>query len=200
MSSRKIHRRIGLILILPMLGWALTGIVFFIKPGYSEAYEQLVLKTYPVETQLTIVPENKWEKVTLIKTILGHHLLVSTGNKLEHLDPTTFEEKSFPSSSQFKRLVADAISGKNERYGDIVSINDNHVQTSTGVEIELDWLNLKLRQKGDDTKLINLLYKIHYLQWTPFKGVNQLLGIIGLLLLISLTVFGLTLYVKNREK
>lgn len=200
MSSRKIHRTIGLILLLPMLGWAITGIVFFIKPGYSEAYEQLALKTYPVETQLTIDSKKKWEKVTLIKTILGHHLLVRTGDKVEHLDPTTLQEKSFPSSSQYKRLVGDALSGKSERYGDVVSISDNHVQTSTGVEIELDWLNLKLRQKGDDTKLINLLYKIHYLQWTPFKGVNQLFGIIGLLLLISLTVFGLTLYVKNREK
>jgi hypothetical protein len=37
------------------------------------------------------------------------------------------------------------------------------------------------------------------LQWTPFKGINQMLGIFGLLLLISLTVLGGRLYIKPRS-
>lgn len=186
-------------MLLPMLGWTITGLIFFIKPGYKEAYEQLALKTYPIEKQLIILPEKKWEEAKLIKTILGHHLLVRTGGKVEHLDPATLKEKDVPSSAQYKLLIEDALTSNEERYGKIVTVSTNYVQTSTGIEIKLDWLNLKLRQTGDDTKLINLLYKIHYLQWTPFKDVNQFLGIIGLLLLMSLTVFGLKIYIKNKD-
>lgn len=181
-----------------MVGWAITGVIFFIKPGYKGAYEQLALKTYPIEKPLTIFPKKKWEEVKLIKTILGHHLLVKIDGNVEHLDPVTLQKKETPSSSQSKRLIEDAVSNNVERYGNIVSVSDNYAKSSTGVEITLDWRNLRLRQKGDDTKLINLLYKIHYLQWTPFKEVNQILGIIGLLLLITLSVFGFKIYIRNR--
>lgn len=197
-NSRKIHRTIGLILLLPMLGWTITGMIFFIKPGYKQAYEQLALKTYPLEMHLTISPEKKWQEARLIKTILGHHLLIKKEGKTEHLDPTTFQTKKTPSSSQTKKLIEDALASNIERYGEIISVSDNYAQTSTGIELKLDWLNLKLKQTGDDTKLINLLYKIHYLQWTPFKGANQVLGILGLILLITLTLFGLKLYIRNK--
>jgi len=52
MNSYRLHKIIGLVLILPMLGWTFTGLIFFIKPGYKGAYEQLALKTYPLEKNL----------------------------------------------------------------------------------------------------------------------------------------------------
>ncbi|XOV77623.1 MAG: PepSY domain-containing protein [Aestuariibacter sp.] len=198
MKSRRIHKIIGLILVLPMLGWTITGLIFFIKPGYQEAYEQVALKTYPLEQQLTIKPASQWEDVRLIKTILGHHLLVKINGQVEHLDPVSLEAKTAPSNTDLKLLVEDALSSNKSRYGDVVLIDGTHAQTSTGIDINLDWSSLRLSQNGDDTKLINLLYKIHYLQWSPFKGVNQILGIMGLLLLITLTVLGIKLYIKAR--
>jgi hypothetical protein len=199
MTSRKTHRLIGLILILPMFGWTITGVIFFIKPGYKGAYEQLSLKTYPLETQLLVDPKKNWSEVKLIKTILGHHLLVKSQGKTKHLDPVTLQVKALPTKVEYKRLIDDALSDNKERYGDIISIDGTNAKTSTGVEINLDWVSLRLSQKGDDTKLINRLYKIHYLQWTPFKNVNLVFGVLGLLLLATLTTFGIRLYIKNRE-
>ena len=199
MISRKIHRTIGLILLLPMLGWAITGVIFFIKPGYKEAYGQLPLKKYPIEKSLIISPKNKWEEVKLSKTILGHHLLVKVDGIVKHLDPATLQEKAPPSSLQYKRLIEDAVSTNKERYGEVVTVSNNNALTSTGVEIKLDWLNLALKQKGNDTKLIDFLYKIHYLQWTPSTLINQFFGAIGLLLLIILTLCGFKIYITNRR-
>ena len=43
MPARLLHKIIGVVLLLPLLGWAATGAIFFIKPGYAGAYEQLAI-------------------------------------------------------------------------------------------------------------------------------------------------------------
>jgi uncharacterized iron-regulated membrane protein len=199
MKSRKLHKLIGLTLVLPMLGWTLTGLVFFIKPGYQGAYEQLSVKNHPLSQVLTVTPKKNWQEVRLVNTILGAHLLVKSSHKVEHLDPVSLLDKPAPTKSQFKALLNDAFSDNKARYGDIEHIDGLSAQTTTGVKVTLDWQTLKLNQTGQDTQLINLLYQVHYLQWTPFKGINQVLGIFGLLLLISLTVLGVRLYIKPRS-
>lgn len=199
MKSRKLHRLIGLTLVLPMLGWTLTGLVFFIKPGYQGAYEQLSVKHYPLSQVLSVIPKKNWQEVRLVNTILGAHLLVKSSHKVEHLDPVSLLEKPVPTNLQFTTLLNDAFSDNKNRYGTIESVNGLSAQTNTGVKVTLDWHTLTLSQTGQDTQLINLLYQVHYLQWTPFKGINQVLGIFGLLLLISLTVLGVKLYIKQRS-
>ena len=199
MKSRKLHRIIGLILVLPMLGWIFTGVVFFIKPGYQGAYEQLSLKRYPLAQNVTITPSENWQEAKLVRTILGHHLLVKVDGETQHLDPITMTEKTPPTSEQFKLLLEDAIASNVERYGGLVDINQAHATTSTGVEIRLNWQYLRLSQTGKDTKLINLLYQIHYLQWSPFNGFNQVMGIVGLLLLMMITLLGVRIFLANRK-
>ena len=198
MSSRKLHKVIGLILILPMLGWVFTGLIFFIKPGYQGAYEQLAVKTYPLETPFTLHPDSSWQGVRLIRTVIGYHLLVTTADQVEHLDPVSLSVKAPPSTAQTRTLIEDAISANPLRYGNVVEVDANRALTSTGVEITLDWQNLRLSQRGRDTELINLMYKIHYLQWTPIKAINQVLGVLGLVLLIFLTGLGVRMCVKNK--
>jgi len=199
MKSRKLHKIIGLILVLPMLGWTITGLVFFIKPGYGGAYEQLKLKTYPLEQSFVVSSSENWQEARLIKTILGHHLLVKTNGEAKHLDPVSLLPKELPTKAQIESLLADAFSNNKERYGEIIKIADNTAHTSTGIEVILNWNGLSLYQTGKDTKLINLLYEIHYLQWSPFKGFNQFLGVLGLVLLMTITVLGLRIYLKSRR-
>lgn len=199
MNSRTIHKIIGLILILPMLGWTLTGLIFFTKPGYKGAFEQLTLKTYPLVKSFTIPSSQAWEDVRLIKSILGYHLFAKSAGKVEHLDPDSFMKKPLPTNAQYKVLLQDALSINKARYGEVVNITGLYATTSHGIEIKLDWNNFELSQKGFDTKLINLFYKIHYLHWSPFKKVNQVLGITGLLLLVLLTVLGVKIYIDNRK-
>lgn len=198
-KSRKLHKIIGLILVLPMLGWTMTGIIFFIKPGYQGAYEQLSVKTYPLSDSIVVQPNNEWQEIKLVTSILGDHLLVKANGKTEHLDPASLLPKPVPSEAEFKTLLLDAFTDNSERYGDVIKLDGLSAQTNTGVEIKLDWNNLRLSQKGQDTHLINLLYKVHYLQWTPSKNFNQFLGILGLILLALLTALGVRIYLRNRR-
>jgi hypothetical protein len=197
-KSRKLHKITGLILVLPMLAWTITGLIFFIKPGYQGAYEQLSIKTYPLSASLVVIPKKEWREVRLIHSILGEHLLVKLDNKTVHLDPVSLAVKAIPSEQELKTLLRDAFSRNSERYGDILRVNGLAVKTTTNVAVTLDWSTLRLSQSGQDTQLINQLYKIHYLQWTGHKTVDQFLGVLGLILLISLTLLGVRLYIKKK--
>jgi hypothetical protein len=199
MKSKKIHRVIGLLLVLPVIAWTFTGIIFFIKPGYQDAYDQLVVKTYPLEKSFVIQESKEWTEVRLLKTILGYHLLVKTNKGFQHLDPITYQEKAIPKGLTLTSLFNDSFSKKSERYGHVISSDNFKVLTSKGVEVSLNWEQLSFRQEGEDTKLINTLYKIHYLQWTPYKAINQYIGIVGLTLLMTLTIFGLKIYIAGRH-
>ena len=200
MNSKNIHRVIGLLLVLPMIGWVFTGVFFFIKPGYQTAYDQLAVKTYPLDKSFTIPASKEWQEVRLLKTILGYHLLVKTKQGFEHLDPISFKAKQIPINTKLNALFNDSFLSNPERYGHVVSIDDVKVITSNNIEVTLNWEQLTLHQKGDDTKLINTLYKIHYLQWTPFKNINQYMGIFGLTLLMALTLFGIKIYISGRQQ
>jgi hypothetical protein len=87
-------------------------------------------------------------------------------------------------------LLEDAFTINPARYGNITGVNDNTVKTSTGVEVTLDWNRMTLQQKGKDTDRIDLLYRIHYLQWTGVKSVDRVVGLIGITLVLTLTSLG----------
>ncbi len=183
-----------------MLGWIITGIIFFLKPGYQGAYEQVSVKTYPLTDAFLLPASEQWQAAKLIKTILGYHLIVNVEGESIHLDPTTFDKMPAPNKVQFKALLIDALAQNKTRYGNITQINLASLEavTDNNINVTLDWSNLKLRQQGDDTKRINLFYKIHYLQWTPNKTLNQIMGITGLLLLMLLTFLGIKLYLGKK--
>jgi hypothetical protein len=56
---------------------------------------------------------------------------------------------------------------------------------------------MSLQQKGKDTDRIDLLYRIHYLQWTGFKRVDKIVGFAGLGLVMVLTTLGAWLPFKR---
>ena len=204
MKSKRLHRNrlhkiIGLLLVLPIIGWTITGVIFFIKPGYQAAYDQLVVKTYPLEKSFVIPESKQWKEVRLLKTVLGYHLLVKTDKGFQHLDPISLKAKQTPTSSELAALLNDSFTDKLDRYGSVQSSDNFKVFTTTGIEVSVNWDRLTLRQKGDDTDFINTLYKIHYLQWTPYDEVNQYMGIIGLALLMTLTFLGLKIYISGRK-
>jgi hypothetical protein len=199
MESKKIHRIIGLTMLLPLFAWAVTGLIFFIKPGYEGAYEKLYLKTYPISHNISINSENSWQEFRVVRSILGLHLLAKDNDEINQYDFQTLQIKPKPSESDVKRLIEDAISSNPQRYGTIKHIQGESAFTSTGIEVKLNWNTLKLSQYGLDKRIIGLMYKVHYLQWTPWAVVNQVLGILGLILLVTLTFFGVKIYASNRK-
>lgn len=194
MKTRALHRVIGLVMLLPLTGWAVSGAVFFLKPGYADAYELLQVTTYPLETKFELQADPSWLEVRLVKTILGEHLLARTSNGWLHLDPRSLQPKPEPSTDEVQALVTDAMPANPARYGRISGIEGSTITTDTGVRIELDWTRLALAQRGKDTDRIDLLYKIHYLQWTGVNSLDKVLGALGIILVLVLSGLGVRLF------
>jgi hypothetical protein len=194
MKTRGLHRIIGLVMLLPLIGWAITGALFFLKPGYSDAYETLQVKAYPYETEVRFLPDPSWIETRFVRTILGEHLLARTSEGWLHLDPRSFRPLPEPSAEDVRALVDDAISQHSARYGRIVSVTGSAAITDTRIRIEVDWKRLALSQRGPDTDRIDAFYRVHYLQWTGSKSIDRVLGAIGILLLFALSGLGARLF------
>ena len=197
MKARTLHRCVGVVLLLPLLGWAVTGFIFFLKPGYAGAYEILTPKTYPLTGAASISPQSDWLEYRYFRTVLGDHLIVRTDKGWMNLNLTDMQPRSGPTQSEIEILLKDAFTINPQRYGNISSISGHTARTNTGVEVTVDWNRLSLQQRGKDTERIDLLYTIHYLQWTGIKSVDKALGLIGLTLVIVLTVLGAWLAIRR---
>ena len=185
-------------MLLPFIGWAITGAIFFIKPGYGGAYEALAIKTYPIETAVTLPSNPAWLEARYLKTVLGEHLLVRTASGWKHLDPKTLEERPAPTEPEVRALLTDAFTANPERYGHIVSVDGTTVTTETGARVTMSWTRLALSQRGRDTDRIDGIYKIHYLQWTGNAAVDKVLGGVGLVLILVLSALGVSLLLRAK--
>jgi hypothetical protein len=208
-ATRRTHRALGLLMLLPICGWALTGFVFFIKPGYGPAYGALQVRRYALDGAPVPSPQPDWLEMKLVRTVLGDHLLVRRETGPEQLDPATLSVRELPDQGAIRRLIADAIAPDTTVYGDIavIELHDHDgdtpsasIQTTTGVEIDLHWPTLTLQQSGRDTRRIDALYRVHYLQWTGIGPVDRVLGVVGLLALSALAIFGLRLAFRYPSK
>ena len=177
-------------MLLPLVGWAATGVVFFTKPGYGAAYDALAIRTYPIDSLIAARPDPAWREVRYLRTILGLHLLVRTGQGWSQLDPVTLQSAGPPPDEAIRRLIADAFTANPERYGHIVTLAGGAATTDTGALVSFDWNRMSLQQRGRDTDRIDLLYKVHYLQWTGQKTLDKIVGLAGLVMLVTLTVLG----------
>jgi len=195
--ARPLHRAVGIVLLLPFLGWAITGFIFFLKPGYAGAYEVLAPKTYPLTGAPSTSPPSNWLEYRYFRTVLGDHLIARTDKGWFQFNPADMKQRSEPTQSEIEMLLKDAFTANPQRYGDISSISGHTATTSTGVEITLDWDRLSFQQRGKDTDLIDRLYKIHYLQWTGIKNVDKTLRLIGLTLVLVLTGLGAWLAIRR---
>ncbi len=200
MQTRRLHTIIGLIMLIPFFGWVLTGFVFYLKPGYAGAYELLQPRTYPLADSPQIKPDSAWLEFRYVKTALGDHLLAKTADGWQHFDPATMRVREKPSEEEIRTLVTDAFSTNPQRYGQIERIEGKTIFTDTGVRVSLDWNRLSLQQRGRDTDRIDLLYKIHYLQWTGIEAIDKALGPAGLILVAALGMLGIRLAITSRKK
>lgn len=194
---RTFHKTLGLVMLLPFIAWAITGIFFYFKPGYQEAYQALPLKLYPLTKSITLPKQHNWLEIKQFRTILGDHLLVKNTDGWQQLNPINLSPITTISQQQVNRLINDAIESNRDRYGEIATTNTFEITTTSDVRITLNWPQLSLRQQGKDTDLINTIYDIHYLRWTGIKALDQVLGVVGLLLVVVLAAIGTYLTFKK---
>ena len=153
---------------------------------------------------MSSIPDPGWLEARTLRTVLGNHLLVRTSDGWSHLDPATLRPRPLPGDADLRALLGDAIAADTARYGRIASLERGDggtasATTTTGVAIDLDWRTLSLSQSGRDTRRIDALYRVHYLQWTGIAAVDRALGVIGLVSLLALAVFGLRLALPRRS-
>jgi len=196
----RVHKWTGIFLLLPLLVWAVTGSIFLTKPGYDQAYEKLPIKTYAENFSslpLSALSQQQkgWQQVRRLNTIVGEHLLVQKDGEWQQLNSA---DGSVRSESEFitRQLMEDAFSINPERYGQIQSLDGLQAITDSGVVVTLDWHTMSLKQRGDDTRSIQQLYRWHYLQWTGHEEFDRWLGLSGLIALFGLTLLGLRLLFK----
>jgi hypothetical protein len=194
---RSSHRLLGIVMLLPFVGWAVTGAIFFIKPGYGDAYDVPAIKTYPLESGTRPDIRPGWLEVRWLRTVLGEHCLVRTSDGWKQIDPRSFEDRAAAPEPDLRRLLDDAFSANRARYGQVARLDGPVATTDTGVRVTLNWNRLTLSQRGPDTDRIDRLYKIHYLQWTGIAALDKLLGGTGLTLVVALSVLGVRLFVRR---
>ena len=198
MIIRKQHRLLGGILLLPFIAWSLTGVFFLVRPAYEQAYSVLSPKTYSAD-QINISAQPEWQEMRLLKTVLGLHLLVKQEGGWQQLDPDSLEVRATPVEADLVSFVEDAISQDTLRYGELLPGESDPFRTSTGVTIAVDWDSLSLYQQGLDTRWIDRIYRIHYLQWTGIAFLDTILGVAGLLLLLLITATGSAMLLRREE-
>ena len=196
MTARRLHRLAGLVLLLPMIGWSATGAIFFLKPGYEEAYSALAVKTYPLATPLAVTTPADWLEVRYLRTVLGPHLVARTAEGWRQFDPVTLAARPAPGEADLRLLLTEAIAGNPVRYGAIMTIAGTSAMTSTGATVTFDWNRLSVSQRSRDTDRIDWFYKVHYLQWTGIAAVDRVLGLTGLTLIVVLSVLGARLLLR----
>jgi hypothetical protein len=198
MITRKQHRLLGGILLLPFIAWSLTGVFFLVRPAYEQAYSVLSPKTYSAD-QINISAQPEWQEMRLLKTVLGLHLLVKQEGGWQQLDPDSLEVRATPVEADLVSFVKDAISQDTLRYGELLPGESDPFRTSTGVTIAVNWDSLSLYQQGLDTRWIDRIYRIHYLQWTGIAFLDTILGVAGLLLLLLITATGSAMLLRREE-
>jgi len=197
MTPRAVHRALGITMLLPLLAWAITGAIFFIKPGYGGAYESLAIRTYPLTAPVSLPASADLLEVRYLRTVLGDHLIARTESGWKQLDPVTQQERPTPTDADIRALVSDAFTVNPERYGQIATVDGPVITTDTGVRATFDWDRLSLSQRGRDTDRIDAIYRVHYLQWTGVESLDKVLGGLGLALMVALSAFGVRLLFRR---
>lgn len=205
MSWSRIHRYLALVLVVPLIVWSVTGLLFHLKPGWSRAYDMLdaeqPLKTTevtPLSTVAAMFPDGV-QRVELFGTELGPLYRVTTANGGALVDATTGAKRSPLTESDARTLATDAVSHSRVKaaYGEIAKaeVRDDVVKLtfSKGPIVEVGREDARISQHGSDTERIDWLYRIHYLQWTGKKTLDRVLAIIGLALIWLVMIPGLVL-------
>ncbi len=214
-SARALHRLAGAGLVLPLFLWMGTGLLFHVKPGWDEAYEPLSAPPPgpPPWERVVFSPAAVKARGLLdagpVALAVHPAGLVAWFGRREGraaaVDGTSGDPIPTATEGVARAYALAAITASRHAasYGTIVSAQpDVHHSTLTGTEgpaflfltsggkrVLVDRVTGEVSQSGSLNDRIDLLYRIHYLQWAPWKPANVALvlgvSLLGLLLAAS---------------
>jgi len=209
---RFVHRLLALLLLLPLLAWTGTGLLFLVKPGWAAAYESLhAFDGRPLDPGSLVDPKDllsaagaasRWE---LGSTALGPVFRVSggagggpslvhgaTGRVISPLDREAVEAVALDAASR--------ASGPT-RYGAIEEVilgeKEGVVRFNGGAVVRVNRYDLTMTQRGSDTEWIDRLYDVHYLRWTGSERLDRILAPLAILGVWLLAFTGLRMLVRR---
>jgi uncharacterized iron-regulated membrane protein len=207
------HRWAAIVLVALLVVWSITGLLFHLKPGWDRAYDQLSVKRDEPVDLSSVVPVASLTGVSLtssgavptsielFSTVLGPMYRVTTRAGASIVDATTGRVRTF-TAEEVTRLVDDAVSRSPfaKRYGAHLGIDDNKVRYAGEQIVTFSPTTMRISQEGRDTRRIDWLYRIHYLQWTGNKTIDKILAIGGLALIWIVLVPGVVLFVRRLRR
>jgi hypothetical protein len=216
---RSLHRMLGLVLLAPILVWAVTGLLFQLKPGWDAAYASLdgappaaVLDPRGLLGLDAAVAAAKTDApligARLIASDLGPMWRLDLGGDAGGrvlIDARDGRVRSPLDEAAVRALVNAAVARatRPERYGAIQGValggEDATVRFAGGATVTVGRHDAALAQRGPDTDTIDLLYRLHYLQWTESKAVNRVLAVVGVVGLVLLALVGVALLLRARR-
>lgn len=216
MRIANLHRWFGLGLFVPLLVWAVTGLLFQLKPGWSRAYEMLSMEQPLPETMPTVVGIDALlrapagaapcapRRVELLNTVLGLVYRVRGGACAGIFDAVTGRKRAL-GPAEFAR-IAEHIVATHPGYqrlptpavvaGDAASAT---LKFRDSITVTLGLQDWTLSQRGADTDRIDWWYRLHYLQWTGNRAVDRVVGMVGLGAIWVVTGAGLVLWWQRRR-
>ena len=201
---RRVHRWLAIVLVIPLVIWSITGLLFHLKPGWSRAYDQLDPER-PAEVHLDklVLPDGVTH-VEVFSTAIGPLARVTTPKGDELYDAATGTKRSPLAIDAAQALAVDAIGRSHfaSAYGTTTRVTSTEtkvtLELADGPVVEVGRNDGRLSQRGPDTDRIDWLYRIHYLQLTGNKTLDEVLALAGLLLIWLVLIPGVVLFVRRR--
>lgn len=220
---RAFHRTLGVSLALPLVVWAVTGLLFHVKHRYAEAYESLRVPT-PVPDLATarLAPADLASR-SLVDAGTTPRLAAHPSGRLAWIGAKGGRTVAFDAATGEAIGPADDLGARSwaeravaaspnaSRYGAITSSRTATRRSSlssgespalrfgfSGAKVvTVDLLTGEVEQTGALNDYIDATYKLHYLQWTPWKGVNVALVLVAIPALLLLALTGFRLFVAG---
>lgn len=216
--TRRLHRLLGLSLVLPLVLWIATGLLFHVKYRYAEAYETLQVPAREAAdlSRFTVSAAQAAATGFFDKGRVPRFALRPDGRgawfgrkdgRGVAVDAATGEPLPEAEKEISLEWVKEAVAASPNaaRYGHVlVSAASTHASSLTlsknlslsisfsgGKTVTLDRLTGEIGQTGALNDWIDFTYRVHYLQWTPWKAVNVGLVLLAVPLVLALAATGL---------
>lgn len=215
MVTRRLHRLLGVALVAPFLAWTATGLLFLVKPGWRGAYESLdafrdeafdpmglapfsIVSAKPGEPGAAVRVEMGTTGLGLVYRVHGSDgtrlVDARTGSVISPLDRDAATKVAVDATSRARAV---------ERYGAVRESREDgdtiEVAFEGGAVVRVGRSDLSLAQSGADTSRIDLLYRLHYLQWTGVAAIDRPLALAAIGGTWILAALGLRLFRKRPD-
>lgn len=220
---RRAHRLAGVALALPIVAWTVTGLLFHVKHRYAEAYEPLavpftadVLWGRAVFSPAMLQARGALDVGPATLATHPRGLIAWLGRR--NGEPVAIDSASgdpIPEATEetARLWLRDAVraSAHAARFGAVTRTEETTVRSGRtggddpafrfhlagGKQVTVDRVTGEISQTGDLNAFIDWTYRVHYLQWTPWKGVNVALVLLAMPLLLLLAASGVRMALRD---